>query len=68
MTTPTVVRIAAARARLESALDELAAVENDLDELTRYALALCRGDTERLVRRLRGLEARQAPPEPPEAT
>jgi hypothetical protein len=60
MSTPTALRIRAARDRLEAALAELAAVEADLDELSVYALAICRGDVERLVRRLTGLLARQA--------
>jgi hypothetical protein len=59
MSAPTTLRIRAARDRLEAALAELAAVESDLDEVTVYALAICRGDVERLVRRLTGVLARQ---------
>jgi hypothetical protein len=66
MTTPT-ERIARARDRLSSAFDELDAMDSELDELTTYAVALARGDVQRLIRRLSGLLARQAPPEPPEA-
>jgi hypothetical protein len=61
MSAPTALRIRAARDRLEAALQELAAVEADLDPVTAYALTLSRGDIERLVRRLSGLVARQEP-------
>jgi hypothetical protein len=57
--------MAEAARHLRGAFEHLDACGEQLDEVTAYAVALTRGDVQRLQRRLAGLIARQAEAEVP---